>query len=236
MSDYFFNNKFNLGFINIAKNSSLSMTPYLKNSGFQKIFPKDIPSNIEELLFFYILRNPIDRFCSGITETYCKGWGLRKTEQALLAMSDSSQQEFCFNLLMRLVPWAENNIPVKEGNGYQYDVHTELQTGVIRNIQNCSNAIIVPISIKLTSEIPQILFHQTNMSGKQSLLHTPVKHLNQSIDDEKRLNVNMKEILVTNRQNACMKNIWHYLQPDIDHWNTSIEYKYMEQQHSSETI
>jgi len=245
MSNYYFHHKYNLGYIIIAKNSSTSITPYLEQAGFEIILPEDIPTNIEDLPFFYILRNPIDRFCSGIVETYCNSadaYGTSMTEQALFAMSNSSQQEFCFNLLMRLVPYnsqnrlAENNKPVNEGLGYEYDVHTELQTKSLRHTQNDKIARVVPISIKLTSEIPQIFFEQTKHTSKQSLLTTPVKHSNQSLDGKKRMNDNMKAILVANRENECMKNIWHYLKPDIDHWNECIKLRYMQQHHMSEAI
>jgi hypothetical protein len=157
-------------------------------------------------------------------------------------MSDSSQQEFCFNLLMRLVPWnsekrlPENNNPVNEGLGYQHDVHTELQTKSLSDTQNRGIARVVPISIKLTSEIPQIFFEQTKHTSKQSLLTTPVKHLNQSLDGKKRMNNNMKAIVVANRENACMQNIWHYLKPDIDHWNYNVELRYMQQYHMNEKL
>ena len=245
MSNYYFHHKYHLGYINIAKNSSTSITPYLIQAGFKNIQPEDIPTDIEDLPFFYILRNPIDRFCSGIVETYCNSadsWGTSKTEHALFDMSDSSQQEFCFNLLMRLVPWnskkrlPEGNIPVNEGLGYEYDVHTELQTASLGDTQNRGIARVVPISIRLTSEIPQIFFEQTKHSSKQSLLTTPVKHLNQSLDGKKRMNDNMKAIVVANRENACMQNIWHYLKPDIDHWNYNIQLRYMQQYHMNEKI
>jgi len=245
MSNYYFHHKFNLGYINIAKNSSTSITPYLEQTGFKKIQPEDIPADHEDLPFFYIFRNPIDRFCSGIVETYCNSansWGTSKTEHALLDMSDSSQQEFCFNLLMRLVPWNSKdrlpagNTPVNEGMGYQHDVHTELQTKSLSDTQNRGIARVVPISIKLTSEIPQIFFEQTKHTSKQSLLTTPVKHLNQSLDGKKRMNDNMKAIVVANRENACMQNIWHYLKPDIDHWNYNIQLRYMQQYHMNEKI
>ena len=245
MSNYYFHHIFNLGYINIAKNSSTSITPYLEQTGFKNIQPEDIPADQEDLPFFYILRNPIDRFCSGIVETYCNSadsWGTSKTEHALFDMSDSSQQEFCFNLLMRLVPWnskkrlPENNKPVNEGLGYQHDVHTDLQTASLGETQNRGIARVVPISIRLTSEIPQIFFEQTKHTSKQSLLTTPVKHLNQSLDGKKRMNNNMKAIVVANRENACMQNIWHYLKPDIDHWNYNIQLRYMQQYHMNEKI
>lgn len=245
MSNYYFHFQYNLGYINIAKNSSTSITPYLIQAGFKNIQPEDIPADQEDLPFFYILRNPIDRFCSGIVETYCNSadsWGTSKTEHALFDMSDSSQQEFCFNLLMRLVPWnsekrlPENNKPVNEGLGYQHDVHTALQTKSLGDTQNRGIARVVPISIRLTSEIPQIFFEQTKHTSKQTLLTTPVKHINQSLDGKKRMNDNMKAIVVANRENACMQNIWHYLKPDIDQWNHNIQLRYMQQYHMNEKI
>ena len=71
---------------------------------------------------------------------------------------------------------------------------------------------------------------------KQSLLTSNVKHLNQSTDHKKRMNDNLKSILVANQNNAIFDHIWDYLNTDIELWNQSIMRRYMQQHHRNDTI
>ena len=248
MSVYFYNHKFHVGFVLIAKNSSTSIEPYLLNAGFKPLPVEDLPSISEKEKFFYILRNPIDRFCSGIVETYLSvnydrngNFGTSITQKALLSLSDYSAQEFCFNLLTRIPTHnsrnrkEQNNIPVNEGLGFREDMHTMLQSRYISWGINVGHDMI-PISIHRSSDVPQILHDEININPKQSLLTSNVKHLNQSTDHKKRMNDNLKSILVANQNNAVFDHIWDYLNTDIALWNESIMRRYMQQHHRNDTI
>ena len=241
----FYNKQYSLLFESIAKNASTSIEPYLHQSGFKPILPKDLPDPAGDLPMFYILRNPIERFCSGIIESYCTvlddNFGNSITQQTLMSMSDGAQQEFCYCLMMRIPPnnspdrQPENNVPVNEGLGYKHDVHTQLQVTSATNLGTRIHRII-PVSIHLTSQLPQIFFEQTQHTSKQSLLTTAIEFKNQSLNDKKRLNNNLQLVLESSRNLAWCQHIWNYLEPDIKHWNSKLAQRYMQDHHMNEKI
>ena len=240
MSYYYYNHLKYVGFVQIAKNASTSIEPYLRSAGFKNLPAEDLFTLGEKRKFFYILRNPIERFCSGIVETYLAvnfdqngNWGTSITQQALLALSEFSAQEFCFNLLARIPSHnskdrkPEGNIPVNEGLGYSEDMHTKTQWSYIQNLIDAGHDTI-PISMYRSTELPQILHEQIEVGNKDGLLTTPVRHLNQSLDHKKRMNDNLQKILVANKENAVFSHIWNYLQADIELWNSSLRFRYMQ--------
>jgi hypothetical protein len=95
---------------------------------------------------------------------------------------------------------------------------------------------MIPISIHRSSDVPQILHDEININPKHSLLTSNVKHLNQSTDHKKRMNDNLKSILVANQNNAVFDHIWDYLNTDIELWNESIMRRYMQQHHKNDNI
>ena len=42
------------------------------------------------------------------------------------------------------------------------------------------------------------------------------------------MNENLQKILVANKENAVFSHIWGYLQPDIEVWNSSLRFRYMQ--------
>jgi len=113
-------------------------------------------------------------------------------------------------------------------------MHTKLQS---EYIQDCIKAEhdTVPISMYRSTELPQILHEQIEVGNKDGLLTTPVRHLNQSLDHKKRMNNNLQKILVANKENAVFSHIWNYLQPDIELWNSSLRFRYM-QPHMNDSL
>lgn len=250
MSHFFYNKTLDAGFVLIAKNASSSLEPYLRNSNFEQILSEDLLEVDKSSKWFYILRNPIERFCSGIVETYLAvnydqngNFGTSITQQALLSLSDYAAQEFCFNLLMRIPihnsrnRMPEDNIPVNEGLGYRDDVHTMLQSDYIRYLVDLTMDI-TPISMPNASNIPQILNQKLRLAEQyqKHVLSHSVKHENQSIDHKKRMNNNLKTIIMANKGTAVLDHIWDYLTPDIKLWNENINMRYMAEHHRLETI
>jgi len=240
MSYFYYNHTKYVGFVLIAKNASSSIEPYLRSAGFKNLPEEDLSTIGERRKFFHILRNPIERFCSGIVETYLAvnenqygAFGASPTQKALMALSDFAAQEFCFNLLARIPAHnskdrkPEGNIPVNEGLGYREDMHTMLQSRYIQSVIDAGHDT-VPISMYRSTELPQILHEQVEVGPKHSFLTTPVRHLNQSVDHKKRMNENLQKILVANKENAVFSHIWGYLQPDIELWNSSLRFRYMQ--------
>ena len=247
MSFYYHNPTCHVGFVLIAKNASSSIEPYLNETSFSKVLIDDLNEVDKSSRWFYILRNPIERFCSGLVETYLAvtyhGFGTSTTHNAVMAMSDFSAQEFCFNLLARIpvhnskdrLP--ENNIPVNEGMGYTEDMHTMLQSQYIKDAV-AMGLDLTPISLYRSSDLPQILKIELPIAENYSdrLLKHNVKHINQSTDHKKRMNDNLKAILVANKEVAVFRHIWDYLAPDIELWNQNINRRYMQQYHMSEEL
>ena len=247
MSFYYHNSTCNVGFVLIAKNASSSIEPYLNVTNFNKVLIDDLPEINKTDRFFYILRNPIDRFCSGVVETYLgvsyDGFGTSTAHHAVMAMSDFAVQEFCFNLLTRIpvhnskdrLP--EGNIPVNEGLGYTEDVHTMLQSRFIEDLVKF-NFDLTPISMYRSSDLPLILKSELNIAETfaNRLLKATVQNYNISDGDKKRMNNNLKAILVANKEIAVFRHIWNYLEPDIELWNQNINRRYMQQYHMSEEL
>jgi len=250
MSFYYYNNTANAGFIMMAKNASTSIEPYLNGTGFKQTTLDDLQNIMKDSKWFYILRNPIDRFCSGIVETYLAvnenqygAFGASPTQKALMALSDFAAQEFCFNLLARIPAYnskdrkPEGNIPVNEGLGYTEDVHTMLQSTYL-NEANLFNLDIIPVSMYRSNDLPLILKSELNIAENYSnrLLKDTVKNYNVSDGDKKRMNKNLKEILVANKEIAVFRHIWDYLAPDIQLWNGNIDRRYMASHHANEIL
>ena len=250
MSFYYYNNAANVGFVMMAKNASSSIEPYLDAVGFKQIPTDDKSIIMEDSKWFYILRNPIERFCSGIVETYLAvnenqygAFGASPTQKALMALSDFSAQEFCFNLLTRIpvqnskdrLP--EGNIPVNEGLGYTQDVHTMLQNRYLEAAYNM-NLDPTPISMHRSNDLPLILKEELNIAENYAnrLLKATVKNYNISDGDKKRMNKNLQNILVANKEIVVFRHIWDYLAPDIQLWNESIDRRYMVQYHANEIL
>jgi len=247
MSFYYHNPTCHVGFVLIAKNASSSIRPYLNKTAFNEIDIDNLPSTDRSTRWFYILRHPIERFCSGIVETYLNvsynGFGVTPTQHAVMALSDASSQEFCFNLLTRIPIYnsrdrlPEDNLPINEGLGYSQDVHTMLQSNYLKEAVQLSFDTI-PVSMHLSSDLPLILKTATSLPSNyaERLTQATVKNYNTSEGHKKRMNDNLTAILVANKENAVFKDIWDYLAPDIELWNQNIHRRFMQQHHAHEIL
>lgn len=258
MTPYYYARQHRLGFINIAKNASSSMDPYLAATGFDRLddndFAPQVETNVdfEHLMnceWFYILRNPVERFAMGVVESHFSlqspNFNSSATMDAMLALSDFAAEELCFQLLIRLkafdnknrLPTTQThnpNNPPNEHMGYTSDGHTRIHLDYL-SIALQNKLKTHPISIKNTHMIGNI-FREHSLSNRHELATTQIAHNHRSNDAKRRMGHLMHNILIRNRDTALLEHIWNYLTPDIEHWNSCLNNRYMQEHHKHDRI
>ncbi len=241
----YFNKKYQIGVLNISKNGSTSLTPWLDANGFKPLHKLTGTLNTDTLVF-HIMRNPIKRFASGIVEAlFVKPNDRFETyvvNNSILALSEPALEEFCLQLICHLDfkrdPGAILNPPDHTDHIFKYwkhEPHMRLQTDFIKGPVDIGCPVI-PVSFEFVPNFGFVVYRSIDHKNKTSLISEPIPHLNKSDTGKRMMAEKIENILMRNWEMSIFDQFRQFLMPDIIYWNKSLNTEFMNKYNRDEHI